>query len=168
MQPTRTPTGYRIEPSRLVECLQFLYHWLPKEQWWHLYGDGRKYGKKDTVLMAISNINNEQKLNGVKFQSPKEMWPIQVFHQKDSRLNLELNIGDGHGGPGNGVVYFSSKARSFRVIGVVGWTYNCVGYFLPLPCYNVSLLMIFVLLVRCNFCCSRLVSVFLLLSCHVI
>ena len=101
MQPTRTPTGYRIEPRRLVECLQFLYYWLPKEQWWHLYGDGRKYGKKDTVLMAICNINNEQKLNGVKFQSPKEMWPIHVFHQKDSRLNLELNIGDGHGGPGN-------------------------------------------------------------------
>jgi len=100
MQPTRTPTGYRIEPRRLVECLQFLYYWLPKEQWWHLYGDGRKYGKKDTVLMAICNINNEQKLNGVKFQSPKEMWPIHVFHQKDSRLNLELNIGDGHGGPG--------------------------------------------------------------------
>ena len=40
MQPTRTQTGYRIEPSRLVECLQFLYHWLLKEQWWHLYGDG--------------------------------------------------------------------------------------------------------------------------------
>ncbi|KAJ7374959.1 hypothetical protein OS493_001684, partial [Desmophyllum pertusum] len=100
MQPQRTPTGYRIEPCRLVECLQFLYYWLPKEQWWHLYGDGRKYGKKDTVLMAISNVNNEQKLNGVKFQSPKEMWPVHIFHHKDSRRNLELNIGDGHGGPG--------------------------------------------------------------------
>ena len=85
--------------------------------------------------MAISNINNEQKLNGVKFQSPKEMWPSQVFHQKDSRLNLELNIGDGHGGPGNCIVYLSNKARAFRVVGVVWrWTYNCVGYFFPLPC----------------------------------
>lgn len=100
MQPQRTPTGYRIEPARLVECLQFLYYWLPKEQWWHLYGDGRKYGKKDTVMMAISNVNNEQKLNGVKFQSPKEMWPVHIFHHKDSLQNLELNIGDGHGGPG--------------------------------------------------------------------
>ena len=100
MQPKRTPTGYRIEPSRLIECLQFLYHWLPKEQWWHLYGDGRKYGKKDTVMMAVTNVNNEQKLNGIKLQSPKEMWPIHVFYQKDSRRNLELNIGDGHGGPG--------------------------------------------------------------------
>ena len=101
MQPKRTATGYRIEPSRLIECLQFLYHWLPKEQWWHLYGDGRKYGKKDTVMMALSNINNVQMLHGVKFQSPKEVWPIHVFHQKDSRLNLELNVGDGHGGPGS-------------------------------------------------------------------
>ena len=129
MQPTRTPTGYRIEPSCLVECLQFLYHWLPKEQWWHLYSDGRKYRKKDTVLMAISNINNEQKLNGVKFQSPKEMWPIQVFHQKDSRLNLELNIGDGHGGPGNCIGYLSNKARTFRVIGV-GMDIKLCGLFL--------------------------------------
>ena len=24
MQPQRTPTGYRIEPARLVQCLQFL------------------------------------------------------------------------------------------------------------------------------------------------
>lgn len=100
MQPKLTPTGYRIEPARLVECLQYLYHWLPKEQWWHLYGDGRKYGKKHTVMMAISNINNEQKLNGIKFQSPNEMWPVHIFHYKDSRQNLELNIGDGHGGPG--------------------------------------------------------------------
>ena len=100
MQPERTPTGYRINPARLVECLQFLYYWLPKEQWWHLYGDGKKYGKKNSVMMAISNVNNEQKVNGVKFQSPKEMWPIQIFHYKDSRRNLELNIGDGHGGPG--------------------------------------------------------------------
>lgn len=51
-------------------------------------------------MMAISNVNNEQKVNGVKFQSPKEMWPIQIFHYKGSRRNLELNIGDGHGGPG--------------------------------------------------------------------
>ena len=46
MQPQRTPTGYRIEPTRLVECLHYLYYWLPKEQRWHLYGDGRKYGEK--------------------------------------------------------------------------------------------------------------------------
>ena len=52
------------------------------------------------MMMAISNVNNEQKLNGIKFQSPKEMWPIQIFHHKDSRRNLEFNIGDGHGGPG--------------------------------------------------------------------
>ena len=62
MQPQRTATGYRTEPARLVECLHYLYYWLPKEKWWHLYGDGRKYGKKDTVMMAISNVNNEQKL----------------------------------------------------------------------------------------------------------
>ena len=47
MQPQRTATGYRIEPARLVECLHYLYYWLPKEQWWHHYGDGRKYGKNN-------------------------------------------------------------------------------------------------------------------------
>ena len=55
--------------------------------------------KKDTVMMAVTNVNNEQKLNGIKLQSPKEMWSIHVFYQKDSQRNLELNIGDGHGGP---------------------------------------------------------------------
>lgn len=60
---------------------------------------GESMGRK-TVMMAISNINNEQKLNGIKFQSPNEMWPVHIFHYKDSRQNLELNIGDGHGGPG--------------------------------------------------------------------
>ena len=28
------------------------------------------------------------------------VWPVHIFHHKDSRRNLELNIGDGHGGPG--------------------------------------------------------------------
>ena len=55
--------------------------------------------KKDTVMMAVTNVNNEQKLNGIKLQSPKEMWSIHVFYQKDSQRNLELNIGDGPGGP---------------------------------------------------------------------
>ena len=53
---------------------------------------GKKYGKKDTVMMAISNVNNEQKLNGVKFQSLKEMWPVHIFHHKDSRRNLSLTL----------------------------------------------------------------------------
>lgn len=59
MQFIRILIGYRIELSRLVECFQFFYYWLFKEQWWYFYGDGRKYGKKDIVLMVISNINNE-------------------------------------------------------------------------------------------------------------
>ena len=92
MQPQRTETGYRIEPARLVECLHFLYYWLPKAQWWHLYGDRRKYGKKDTVMMAISNVNNKQKLNGVKFQSPKEMCLFIFFITRTAVKTLSLTL----------------------------------------------------------------------------
>ena len=45
-------------------------------------------------------MNNCQALHGIQFQSPQEIWPLAVFYQGDSRENLELNIGDGKGGPG--------------------------------------------------------------------
>lgn len=36
--------------------------------------------------------------NGCSFQSPEEnSWQIHIFYGPDSRLNLELNIGDGDG-----------------------------------------------------------------------
>ena len=53
---------------------------------------GKKYGKKDTVMMAICNVNNEQKLNGVKFRSLKEMWPVHIFITRTAVETLSLTL----------------------------------------------------------------------------
>lgn len=60
---------------------------------------GKKYGKKDTVMMAISNVNNEQKLNGVKFQSLKKKCGLFTFFitrtaVKTLSLTLEMVMVD--------------------------------------------------------------------------
>ena len=34
--------------------------------------------------------------NGVAYHSPEEYWPITIFYGKNTRLNLELNLGDPH------------------------------------------------------------------------
>jgi hypothetical protein len=62
-------------------------------EWWRLYGDARNFGGHKSVLIAVSNINNEQMFNGCSFQSPEECWPIHIFYGSDSRLNLDLNFG---------------------------------------------------------------------------
>lgn len=61
------------------------YHWLPETEWWRLYGDARNYGKKKTVLVGIGNLNHEQMLHNVQYQSPKEFYPISVFYYGDDR-----------------------------------------------------------------------------------
>jgi hypothetical protein len=79
----------------------FVYPWLtdPQKEWWRLYGDARTYDGRKSVLLCLSNINNESLLNDVKFQSPQDCWPIHIFYGGDSRINLELNIGR-NGKPG--------------------------------------------------------------------
>jgi len=32
--------------------------------------------------------------NGVGYHSPDEYWPIFIFYGKDTKLNLDLNLGD--------------------------------------------------------------------------
>ncbi|XP_035683110.1 uncharacterized protein LOC118420428 [Branchiostoma floridae] len=99
--PERTATGWKICPKRLLECLSFLYYYLPKTcQNWKLYGDARTYGRKATVMLGINNIDNEQMQHGIKYHSTKHFWPFQIFYGKDNRINLETNVGDGHGRPG--------------------------------------------------------------------
>ena len=49
-------------------------------------------------MLSLSVLNNEAMFYGCSFQSPEEnSWPIHIFYGRDSRLNLELNIGDGDG-----------------------------------------------------------------------
>ncbi|XP_077977059.1 uncharacterized protein LOC144432666 [Glandiceps talaboti] len=100
LRPQRTANGWRIDPLSLHTCLQFLYYWLPKEELWRLHGDARHYGRKHTTVINLSCINNELVLHDLKFHNPDEYWPIAVFYEKDSRHNLECNIGNGFGKPG--------------------------------------------------------------------
>ena len=69
LEPTETKTGFSVNPSRLVECLHFVYPWLGDifNEWWRLYGDARTYAGKKSVLLSISNINNETLLHGFIF-----------------------------------------------------------------------------------------------------
>ena len=95
-KPTRTTTGYRIDPQNLVECLSFCYYWLKdiKSQWWRIYGDGRSFGGQKTCLIGIANIDNESLVHNIPFQSPEETWPVHIFYGSDSSLCLDINVGE--------------------------------------------------------------------------
>ena len=72
----------------------YLHWWLPESEWWKIYGDGRNFGGKDSVAITLNILNDEVMFNGVGYHSPEHYWPISVFYGKDTRLNLELNLGD--------------------------------------------------------------------------
>ena len=93
-KPKRTHSGWQINPERLRETLLYLYWWLPENEWWKIYGDGRNFGGKDSVALTLNTLNDEAMFNGVAYHSPEEYWPIAIFYGKDTRLNLELNLGD--------------------------------------------------------------------------
>ena len=93
-KPERTHSGWRINPDRLRETLGYLYWWLPPSEWWKIYGDGRNFGGKDSVAVALNVLNNEAMFLGVSYHSPEEYWPLYIFYGKDTRLNLELNLGE--------------------------------------------------------------------------
>jgi len=93
-QPQRTHSGWQISPERLRETLLFLYWWLPPNEWWKIYGDGRNFGGKDSVAITLNVLNSEAMFHGLSYHSPEEYWPLSIFYGKDTRLNLELNLGD--------------------------------------------------------------------------
>ena len=66
LQPTRTKTGWRINPERLRKCVSFVYPWLKDvdTEWWRLYGDARNFGGQKSVLLSLSVLNNEAMFNG--------------------------------------------------------------------------------------------------------
>ena len=100
LQPSRTTTGWRVNPERLRQCVSFAYPWLQEveSEWWRLYGDARNFGGQKSVLLSLSVINNEAMFHDCSFQSPEEnCWPVHIFYGPDSRLNLDLNIGGGDG-----------------------------------------------------------------------
>jgi len=93
-KPERTNSGWKINPQRLRETLLYLYWWLPESEWWKIYGDGRNFGGKDSVALTLNVLNSEAMFHGIGYHSPEEYWPISIFYGKDTRLNLELNLGD--------------------------------------------------------------------------
>ena len=93
LDPKMTATGMSINPMKLHQCLLYLYHWLEQEEWWRLFGDASKLGREQTTLIGLTLINNCQALQGVKWHSPKEVWTTNLFFLKDSRANVEANLG---------------------------------------------------------------------------
>ena len=93
-KPERTHSGWHINPQRLWETLRYLCWWLPENEWWKIYGDGCNFGGKDSVALTLNVLNDEAMSSGVGYHSPDEYWQIFIFYGKDTRLNLELNLGD--------------------------------------------------------------------------
>ena len=87
LQPSRTKTGWRLNPERLRQCVSFAYPWLQEveSEWWRLYGDARNFGGQKSVLLSLSIINNEAMFHDCSFQSPEEnCWPVHIFYGSDS------------------------------------------------------------------------------------
>jgi len=72
----------------------YLYWWLPGNEWWKIYGDGRNFGGKDSVALTMNVLNDKALFNNISFHSAEDYWPISIFYGKDTRLNLKLNLGD--------------------------------------------------------------------------
>ena len=91
--PRRSSTGWYVNPERLVELLHFRYPFLPVEKSISIYGDGRVVGGRQSTYLALSLLNHELLLNGVSYHSSKEIFPVAIFYESDSRDNLEENLG---------------------------------------------------------------------------
>ncbi len=101
MQPTRIPSGWRINPFQLFDALKHLYFWnTDNDIWVKLWGDGREIGDRKATALAVSFVNNEQKVNGIDFHSTSDLWPLCLYYGGDDRWELEANIGKPGGKPG--------------------------------------------------------------------
>ena len=94
--PRRTPSGWKLDLSRLIEVLGFQYYLLDSEvKHWKIHGDGREIAKRHSTFISLNILNNDAVLHGVNFQSPDHVYPFQVFYDSDSRDNIEVNMGYG-------------------------------------------------------------------------
>ena len=66
-QPKRTHSGWQVNPECLRETLLYLYWWLPENEWWKIYGDGRNFGGKDSVALTLNVLNDEALFNNISF-----------------------------------------------------------------------------------------------------
>ena len=89
----RTPSGWQIDPSRLLEVLSFKYHRISGPKHWKVYGDGREIGGRQSAFLTISVLNDEAFFIDESFQNPNNIYPLNIFYESDSRDNLEENLG---------------------------------------------------------------------------
>ena len=92
MLPRRISTGWFINPKRLLQVLMFRYPFLGEDLSIKICGDGREYGGRHSVFLAMSLLNNELMLNNISYQSPKELFELALFYESDNRDNLEMNL----------------------------------------------------------------------------
>ncbi len=93
LKPTKTDTGWRIDPMKLHKLLCLRYPWLPeKGQFWRLYGDGRNIGDKPSVVVTFNNVNHELYLHDIKYHSVHNIWPLAIFSGHEGRYELESNL----------------------------------------------------------------------------
>ncbi|XP_068697190.1 uncharacterized protein [Montipora foliosa] len=91
-KPERTHSGWQINPQRLRETLRYLYWWLPENEWWKIYGDGRNFGGKDSVALTLNVLNDEAMFNGVGYHSPDDYWPIFIFYGKEAQARFITRV----------------------------------------------------------------------------
>lgn len=70
----------------------FRYHFLNSDVSLRIWGDGREIGGRHSVLIGMSVVNHEIRLRGGSFQDPKEVYPLLMCYESDSRDNLEENM----------------------------------------------------------------------------
>lgn len=93
LKPQRTETGWRVDPHKLLDILCFRYYWIEGPTHWKIYGDGREIGGRQSTFLAISLLNDEAALHGISYHDPREVFPMAIFYEKDSRDNIEQNCG---------------------------------------------------------------------------
>ena len=91
--PLRTSSGWQIDAGRMMEILSFKYYQIQDSKHWKVYGDGREICGRQSTFIAISLLNNETFYHDLTFQSPKNIHPVNIFYESDSRDNLEENLG---------------------------------------------------------------------------
>ena len=91
--PRKCATGYYIDPRRLLEVLLHKYHFLEDTITLRLWGDGREIGGRHCVVIGMSVISHDLKLHGLSYHDPRDVYPIMMCYEGDSRDNLEENLG---------------------------------------------------------------------------
>ena len=90
--PRRTPSGWKIDVSRLLQVLEMRYYLVSAPFQWKIHGDARMIADEHSTVISLSILNNEAVAHGISFQSCEEVHPVHIFYGSDCRDNLETNL----------------------------------------------------------------------------